>query len=180
MARPAPARERVKAGRLLLALLLALALGGGCLTPRNWFATGSKDEAKSLVALFSYAQSDTIGRKLTRELLDPDGASVTVGAFPLLSPVRICNAAVVRNAAGERALELHLDRHGRMIWLQICAEFAGREVAVVVDGFYRFPFRIPGHAVGSRTVVIPGPWNATELGEIVAATPHNYRLLSKH
>gem|GEM_PF-2742389 len=185
--RPAVARATDRISRrgtvrpqwLALLPILTLAVASGCSTVRDWFDGDREKDTQYVVALFAFARRDLMGNRLTRTLIDPTGGNVVVQTTPLLSPVYVYDAGTVTGPDGAPALELRLNQYGQNRWLQICAELAGREVAVVLDGFYRFAFRIPRHAIGSQSIVIPGPWTEVEIRRIAAAAADNYRILSK-
>ena len=163
-----------------LALLLpTLAACPGCalfVSPLSFFS--QEQEIVNGIALFELAGRGTPEGNLYRWLPTVDGRRrIKVRAMPLLSSNHITQMEVVTGEDGRSVLRATLDAHGRMIWMQVCAEYAGREIAVAVDGLLRFPMVIPRLSGDATQLLIPGDWTPREAKDMAERATKNYYIL---
>ncbi len=156
------------------ALIGALAAGlCGCQSLRDWQAR-RKFQPKYVVSVHLLARPGVDEGRLIRRVAGLDGGrEVRVRHVPVLSTYGFPAAEPVVEGETATAIAFTLDGHGRMAWMQTTAEHPGEEVAVLVDGFFRFLWRLPGASEGDR-LVIRGPWDRREAELIAEYTPANY------
>lgn len=171
------------AGRRLRSGLIALALVGavGC-SGTTWRSLMGGPDARLTytLSLHLLVPTSTPSNRLVSTVYDQRGAAVRVGSLPLLSSAQITAIDVEPDAtAGVLTLRVQLDTHGQYVWAQELAAHAGEEVAVLVDGTYRFIVRLSaaGHAPGS--VAIRGPWDKAEADKIADRADANYSRLNR-
>jgi len=165
-----------------LAFALALCVAGfsaGCalfVSPLSFLS--DDDEAQDALALFELAGRRSPEGYLYIWLPTASGEYVKLRRMPLLSSRHITRVTVVMQDDGRPVLRGELDSHGRMIWMQVCSEYAGRQVAVVVDGVIRFPLLIPGPSGDEHHISIPGDWTPGEAKAIAERASENYSILN--
>jgi hypothetical protein len=98
--------------------------------------------------------------------------------IPVASSRFIMVAEPVVKDGKTAAITFTMDPFNRLKWTQIVTEYGGREVAVCVDGYYRFMWRIP-YTYDSEThqVTMEGPWDEREAELIAEWAPTNYKNL---
>jgi hypothetical protein len=134
------------------------------------------DQLAFVVSVHEFTTSSDPSAALAREIPSADGLeNVWIRRIPLISSRVFPTAEVVAGKNGETALLAELDGHGRYLWMQLCAEYGGRPVAVVVDGVYRFTWRVPPPSSHTQpSILISGPWNPREAELIAEWAPKNY------
>lgn len=116
--------------------------------------------------------------RLARSVRADDGSTYYIRRLPLLDSgaIRRVEVQPVENADDAVILKAHLDRHGRMIWYQVCAEHASEPAAVLLNGRFHKLLRIPRRLDRGRPVPL-GEWPAWEAEKIAAHAPQNYARL---
>ncbi|OGV71391.1 MAG: hypothetical protein A3K19_01520 [Lentisphaerae bacterium RIFOXYB12_FULL_65_16] len=158
---------------MVLGVCLTGLLLGGC---NSW--PDGDDRIVNVVSLHLFEMPGTDGSRLFRTMEAPAGRPVHVRTLPLLSSRNFIRVVVTTAPDGQPALLATLDDHGRMLLMQLCAEHAGDNVAVAVDGLYRFAMRVPRQPVNDRTLLIPGPWNPADAQAVTNACEENYEKLN--
>ncbi len=159
-------------------LMLAVSgLLGGCgLRPR----LGRMGEVIYGIELYRLADKTNMPPHTVRRLPNYEGGrSVPVHRSPLISSRSFVKGTVDPPVPGEteRTLRIFLDTHGRYLWIQACREFPGAEVAVAIDGFFRFLFPLPARLPDSGVLLLRGPWRKQELEKTAIRVEKNYRIL---
>jgi hypothetical protein len=114
-------------------------------------------------------EADGRGSPLLARVRDlNDDATHVIRRMPLISSEDILAARMVASPSGEVAVEFILEPFHRHRWLQVFTEHGGRRVAVCVNGYYRFLWRLPREFDPEDcTVVVRGPWDPQEAKLIV-------------
>ncbi|MFO7821614.1 MAG: hypothetical protein R6V56_06140 [Lentisphaeria bacterium] len=109
-----------------------------------------------------------------------DGRVFQVRKTPLLASVFFPQIEFTEGKTDStKIMIVALDARGRMRWMQVCAELAGRYVAVLVDGQYRFMWRVPRAAAAApRTLRLHGPWSDDVAKLIENNAVENYKKLN--
>jgi preprotein translocase subunit SecD len=134
----------------------------------------------STLSLYRLADPAVDAGRLSRVLTGADGSGVRVSAFPLLTSAQFPRVEATSAADGTPAVRAYLDTHGRHLWMQATAEYAGQSVAVVVDGQVRFLLELPRGGRDDESLLIAGPWSADETVLIAAESERNHRLLKRN
>ncbi len=167
---------------VLLITVMSICACCGCRSP-SWlpFGTGntSKREPIYTLAFHPVAHAAVAGGRLVARISGRDGENVNIRRIPLLTSNSIMFARPVVDASGNEALQVHLDSHGRYVWMQVAAQYQGSDLAVLVDGRYRFRWRVPANTGGQETIVVTGDWNSGELMQIARHATLNYKLLNQ-
>jgi uncharacterized protein YceK len=159
-------------------VVLMVALLSGC----SSFNKRAQSDPMEFIELYALADPDHSSKNLTKQLSKTttlnNSQSVVVRTIPLLSSSEIRNIQVVPMANNKNALVLHLDSHGKMRWMQICAEMPGEPVVFATDGTFRFYWRIPRRSAheSSDTIVIQTPLSDSEALAIAKQAKRNFRL----
>ena len=94
---------------------------------------------------------------------------------PVLSSRHIVRAVPVRNEDSVSAVEFETHPVHRLKWVSLAAEHGGQRVAVLVNGYFRFLWRVPEtYSPESRTLTVEGPWDPREAELIAEWAPDNY------
>lgn len=102
-----------------------------------------------------------------------------VRKIPMLHSKYIEGMEVVRGTRGQVGLKCHLNKHGRYLWTQTRTMFAGRTMAVLVDGELAFFWRIPsGGEDFASHLVLEGTWSREEAAAVAAQSRRNYEVLN--
>ncbi len=156
-------------------LLLLLGVLPGCHLAQQY---PSADEACHVIALRRLAQRSMPATDLMQQVPTADGRSLRLYAFPLLTSRCFIGVDVTTDKEGLPAVKARLDTHGRMLWTQLTAEYADREVAVTVDDVVRCTMVVPPPTGAVEHIVIPGFWNVTDAQRAAECAPLNYRILN--
>lgn len=147
---------------------LLLACGAAC--------QGPEAQRYALTVYRVPAPAEAGGKQYT--LLAFDGRSVQVMAVPLFCASQILDIRSGDTATGI-SLNVTLDAHSQLTWMQECATHAGGTMAVALDGFIHSSATIPARPTPNGQVCLPGPWTRTEADAIVANAGRNYELVNK-
>ena len=175
-----PRRRRLAGGLTAAILVAAAALLPGCLlAPLQALVGTPGGDPRYVVSVHEFADSGVPLGQLGGALPTVDRNTVRVKVRPLISSRFFAEVTRVTAADGAPVLEAALDDYGRMVWLQTCAEHAGRRLAVAMDGVYLFDMTIPSPGAGDPVLRIPGPWSPSDLDRIVEWAPKNYKKLNQ-
>ena len=161
-------------------MCLAAAWLTGCTSLRKkWADYQDNQNPMYAVSLHLLAAADTDEGRLVYSVSDPvGGPGVRIRRIPLLSGYGFVSAEPVLKGDVVTAIAFALDGHGRMNWMQVTAEHPGSQVAVLVDGYYRFLWRLPRtSAANPERLTVEGPWDRREAELIAEHTPDNYEKL---
>jgi len=119
--------------------------------------------------------------QLEREVATYDGRTIWVNTNPYLHSRNIETIELVPDPdqKGFYHLKCKLNRRGKMLWMQMAAQFANRQMAFLVDGvFYRAftPQPLQNEEVG--TVIIDGPFDVYTAKTLQKYAPANYKIFS--
>jgi len=170
----------------LLILVLGCTLVAGCEFEKwaNSDEKGSedKDDGKphyviTVNELVKYPRAEN----LEREIMTYDGRTVWVNTNPYMHSRNIESIELVPvpEKKGFYHLKLKLNRRGKMIWMQLAAQFSNRQVAFLVDGiFYRafVPQALQNEELG--TVIIEGPFDVYTAKTLQKYAPINFKIFS--
>jgi len=156
---------------------LALCLSGctSMLERLGWHDPDA-DRVAYVVSLHQLAGAASENSRLRVVMQREGGAGpLDVRRIPLLTSRVFRTADMVALADGTVAVRGHLSAHGRLLWMQVCAEHSGTPVAVAVDGAYRFLWEVPRPSQSDGdSVTIRGPWGRREAELITGWAPRNF------
>jgi preprotein translocase subunit SecD len=136
-----------------------------------------KDKLVFTFAGYQHTNPELVGGRLSRAFSDRDRSGmVYVRTVPLVTSHNITDGELVERD-GAYAVKLHLDRIGQDIWLQACKQLGGREMAIVIDGFYLFSVRIPHRPPTYEWLLVEGPWEEGQARGVATHAKENYELL---
>jgi hypothetical protein len=161
----------------LTLMLVLLVTGNGCYSSCSFFGLRSDDEEIAyILTLHQPVRPGSDPANLIRPLASGiPNHDIWVRVIPLISSKQFRSASVEESDDGTVALKLDLDNHGRFLWMTLCAEFGGSDVAVVVDGIYRFMWKLPRPSKHqARQIVIEGNWDVDDVRAIAEWAPKNY------
>ena len=105
--------------------------------------------------------------------------SIWLRRIPVLHSKYIEAMEMTRGPRGMVGLKCSLDQHGRYLWTQIRTMYAGRTLAVLVDGELAFMWKIPARGEDFATsIVLEGPWSRSEAAAVAAQSRRNYELMN--
>ncbi|MCF7855673.1 MAG: hypothetical protein K9N51_12805 [Candidatus Pacebacteria bacterium] len=172
---------RTPLAAILLPAACCLILVGCGTFPWNRDKKGIDDLAY-IVTLHELADKSVDEGNLVMPLYgSQDGKPIWVRRIPLLTSATVAAEASAQAENKTAALNLQLNPHGQYLWMQLQAQYAGRPVAVAVDGQYRFFWYIPRPTQGKRAaaITIDGPWRLEEVQRIAEYATDNYLILQE-
>lgn len=137
-----------------------------------------RPEIRWVVSFHLTARPEDEGQLITavRDLVDD--RVYRLRKMPIASSRYILAAEPVEEDGKTTAVKFTMDPFNRLKWTQIVTEYGGRQVAVCVDGYYRFMWRVPRrYDTESHEVLVEGPWDSREAELIAEWAPANYRNL---
>ncbi|MDD3155708.1 MAG: hypothetical protein PHS41_12660 [Victivallaceae bacterium] len=154
--------------RLLLPLFAAaivLLAGSGChefkAQFRELFGPGFNYTPKYVLTLHRIVRYPR-GNELETQIRTFDGQKIWIGTNQYFSSKYFTEIALVPRIDKPNFydLKLKLDNRGKLIWMQLCAEFQGQKVAIMIDGVYSGEF-VPIALVSEEEdwVTLVGPFN---------------------
>jgi len=162
----------------MLALpVLIIPLLCSCVATREFLSDQvGAGELRYLVSIHKLCSPAEKGTKFARQVVAPDGRPFWVRSIPLVSSASFPAVHAVESD-GLPTVEALLDPHGRFLWMQACAEEAGDEAAIVLDGLLVGVIRIP--AAPENTIKVSAHWSDDQVQKIVEWAPRNYRRIKK-
>jgi len=173
----------MKAFFSLIALSLACVLIGGC-EFEKWASeekgAEDKDDGQphyviTINEMVKYPRAE----QLEREIPTFDGRTIWVNTNPYLHSRNIESIELIPapDQKGFYHLKCKLNRRGKMLWMQLSAQFANRQVAFLVDGvFYRAFTPQPIQNEESMEIIIEGPFDVYTAKTLQRFAPINYKI----
>lgn len=156
---------------------LRLCLLAGLAGPLAGCVASKYDKLEYTFAAHQYADPELIGGRLGRYVPNLDGERTAyVRSVPLVTSRNIVAAELIEGEDGTYAVRLQLDRHGQDLWLQACIQLGGRRMAVLVDGFHLFDMTIPHRQRSYDTILVEGPWEASQARGVATHATTNHRI----
>lgn len=174
---------RIRFSARMAAVLTACTalLSLGCQATRwNLSGRGRTKTAEPIftLALHPIEPGGSPGGRLVTQVSSPRGVPIIIRRIPLLTSHRIVGASVVADETGGQGLRILLDPRGHYRWMQMAAQYRGHDVAVLIDGRYRFQWRVAGPGDADGSVLIRGDWNSLDLEQVARHAHTNYQLLN--
>ncbi|MDT8390776.1 MAG: hypothetical protein RRC34_09750 [Lentisphaeria bacterium] len=156
-----------------LAAVAALGILTGCET-FSFFK--SEKESRWVISFHLQArEKDGENLSVTRVRSLDNDESYLIRRLPLSDSRHILIGEPVKKDGKVAAVTFTVDPHQRLKWLAITTEYGGRQVAVCLDGYFRFLWRVPHHFDNETCeITVEGPWDSREAELVCEWAPANY------
>lgn len=169
-----------KQGAILASLTLTISLLCGC-TAREWKKLfGDKPEPQNVVAISQIVKYPR-AKSIEKDVDTFSGGKICINTNSLLFASEIEKIELLpRDPSGKfYDLKLRLTRKGRLLWMQIAAEFSHTKLAFMIDGMcYRTfkPRPLGGGGYEDKTgfVIIDGPFDKFTAEALAKHAEDNY------
>lgn len=158
---------------LTVAVSLVAGLLAGCGTA-DFFST--KYESRWTVS-FHLPADERAGENLSVVRVSSlDGReSYLIRTLPLADYKHILRGEPVKKDGKVEAVKFTIHPNQRLKWLSITTQYGGQKVAVCLDGYFRFFWRIP-YRFNDQTcqITVEGPWDPREAELVCEWAPINF------
>lgn len=162
--------------RILLSIVTILTLGilTGCET-FSFFK--NKKETRWTISFHLQArEKDGENLSVSRVRSLDNDESYLVRRIPLSDSRHILAGELVKKDGKVVAVKFTMDPHQRLKWLAITTEYGGQQVAICLDGYFRFLWRVPYRFdEETYTMTVDGPWDPREAELVCEWAAENYK-----